>query len=57
LYGAITRLQQRSWIRLVASFDRRQSYAITAEGRKYLQAELGDLDDIVRTGLARLKNA
>ena len=57
LYGAITRLEQRGWIRPVATKDRRQPYAITPEGRAHLQAELGGLEQVVRTGLARLKSA
>ena len=33
LYGAITRLEERGWIRTVASKDRRQPYTITGAGR------------------------
>ena len=57
LYGAITRLEQRGWIRPVETTDRRQPYTITPDGRAHLQAELGGLEHVVRTGLARLKNA
>jgi DNA-binding PadR family transcriptional regulator len=57
LYGAITRLEQRGWIRPVNSKDRRQPYAITGAGREHLQDQLASLDRVVRAGLRRLKNA
>lgn len=57
LYGAITRLEQRGWIRPLKSRDRRQPYCITAAGRKHLAAQLANLDEVVKTGLARLKHA
>jgi DNA-binding PadR family transcriptional regulator len=58
LYGAITRLEQRGWIRpLKASEDRRQPYTLTAEGRRHLEEQLSGLNQIVRTGLKRLRHA
>jgi DNA-binding PadR family transcriptional regulator len=57
LYGAITRLEQRGWIRPVKSGDRRQPYSITAAGRQYLAQELASLDQVVRIALRRLKSA
>ena len=58
LYGAITRLEQRGWIRPVRSGeDRRQPYTLSAEGRRYLEEQLSDLNQVVRTGLKRLKHA
>jgi DNA-binding PadR family transcriptional regulator len=57
LYGAITRLEERGWIRPVASDDRRQPYTITASGRTYLEAETATLERIVRTAVRRLKHA
>jgi DNA-binding PadR family transcriptional regulator len=58
LYGAITRLEQRGWIRPTKSGeDRRQPYALTADGRRRLEAQLSDLNQIVKTGLKRLKYA
>ena len=50
LYGAITRLEQRGWIRPVVGDHRRQPYRLTAAGRKHLQAELQALSRIVKTG-------
>jgi DNA-binding PadR family transcriptional regulator len=57
LYGAITRLEQAGWIRPVASKDRRQPYALTANGRTHLEQELAALERMVKTGQRRLKHA
>jgi DNA-binding PadR family transcriptional regulator len=57
LYGAITRLEQRGWIRPLRTRDRRQPYCITGAGRQYLAAQLASLQQVVKTGLARLKPA
>jgi DNA-binding PadR family transcriptional regulator len=58
LYGAITRLEQRGWIRAAKSEEeRRQPYTLTADGRRHLEEQLSELNQIVRTGLKRLKHA
>jgi DNA-binding PadR family transcriptional regulator len=57
LYGAITRLEQRGWIRPVASDDRRQPYCITAAGKRYLEEQVASLDQVIKTALRRLKHA
>jgi DNA-binding PadR family transcriptional regulator len=58
LYGAITRLEQRGWIRpLKSAQDRRQPYTLTADGRRYLVEQLADMNQIVRAGLKRLRQA
>ena len=57
LYGAITRLEERGWIRPVASDDRRLPYRLTAEGRKCLTEQQAGMERIVKTGQRRLKNA
>jgi DNA-binding PadR family transcriptional regulator len=57
LYGAITRLEQHGWIQPAGARSRRQPYTITPAGRQYLQQELAALQQIVRTGLSRLKHA
>ena len=54
LYGAITRLEERSLIRRVGADDRRQSYRLTAAGRRYLEEELSSLRSIAHIGLRRL---
>jgi DNA-binding PadR family transcriptional regulator len=55
LYGAITRLEERGFIKPVQSGDRRQPYRMTAAGRRFLAEQLADLDAVVRTGLRRLR--
>jgi len=55
LYGAITRLEERGWIRAVASSDRRQPYAITAAGKRHLEEQLSTLERIVKTAARRLR--
>jgi DNA-binding PadR family transcriptional regulator len=57
LYGAITRLEERGWIRAVAAEDRRQPYAITALGRRHLEEQLSSLDAVVKAAQRRLKHA
>lgn len=57
LYGAITRLEQRGFIRPVAADDRRQPYRVTAAGKRYLEEELAALESMVRVGLRRLRQA
>ena len=56
LYGAITRLEQQGWIRPVSSTDRRRPYTITPAGRGHLQTQLAGLQQVVKTGLSRLKH-
>jgi DNA-binding PadR family transcriptional regulator len=55
LYGAITRLEERGWIRPMAADDRRIPYRLTAEGRKHLKEQLTALDRVAKAGLERLK--
>jgi DNA-binding PadR family transcriptional regulator len=57
LYGAITRLEERGWIQPVGPKDRRQTYTITPAGRDYLKEQLSALQNVARTGLARLRHA
>ena len=57
LYGAITRLEQRGFIRPVSADDRRQPYRLTAAGKRFLDEQLTGLESIVRIGLQRLKQA
>jgi DNA-binding PadR family transcriptional regulator len=54
LYGAITRLEERGFIRPVATDDRRQPYRLTAAGRRHLEEELAGLQSVVRFGFRRL---
>jgi DNA-binding PadR family transcriptional regulator len=57
LYGAITRLERSGWIIPVATTGRRQPYRLTAAGKRHLEAELAALQQVVKTGLRRLKHA
>jgi DNA-binding PadR family transcriptional regulator len=58
LYGAITRLEQRGLIRPTkSSEDRRQPYTLSADGRRQLEEQLSELNQVVRTGLKRLRHA
>jgi DNA-binding PadR family transcriptional regulator len=57
LYGAITRLEERGWIRPVNSDDRRQPYCITGAGRAYLEEQVAGLDRVLKTASKRLKHA
>ena len=57
LYGAITRLEGRGFIKALAAEDRRRPYRITPVGRQHLQAQLAALEPIVRVGTRRLKHS
>ena len=57
LYGAITRLEERGWIRPLESDDRRRPYAITPDGKKFLEEQLAVLDQVLKTAMRRLKSA
>jgi len=57
LYGVITRLEERGWIRALDSDDRRRPYRLTPQGRQHLQEELGRLNRVVKAGQRRLRPA
>jgi DNA-binding PadR family transcriptional regulator len=57
LYGAITRLEERGWIKAVASDDRRQPYTLTMTGRAHLAEQVRTLDKVVTAAARRLKRA
>ena len=57
LYGAISRMEEHGWIRPVRTKDRRQPYALTATGRAHLSEQLNALQQFVKAGLGRLKQA
>lgn len=57
LYGAITRLEQRGWIRPTGADDRRQPYTITAAGRAWLEEQVAGLEQVVKTAIRRLRHA
>ena len=55
LYGAISRLEQQSWIAPLPAEERRQPYRITAEGLRILRAKLTTLQQFSKAGLKRLE--
>jgi DNA-binding PadR family transcriptional regulator len=57
LYGAITRLEERGWIKPFGPRTRRQAYALTPGGRTYLREQMDALSRITKTASARLKQA
>ena len=57
LYGAITRLEEKGWIRGLDSAERRRPYRLTAAGRRHLREQLNSVNQIVTVGLARLERA
>jgi DNA-binding PadR family transcriptional regulator len=57
LYGAITRLEERGWIKPTGARDRRQPYALTASGRAYLEEQVTGLEQVLKTAQRRLKHA
>jgi DNA-binding PadR family transcriptional regulator len=57
LYGAITRLEEKGWIRRVDSEERRKPYRITADGVQHLEEQMAELNRIVKTTLRRLRHA
>ena len=57
LYGAITRLEERGFIKPVSSDSRRQPYRLTATGKQYLEEQVAELIAIVRVATRRLRHA
>src|SRR5215470_7510733 len=53
LYGALTRLERRGWIRPLDSDERRRPYEITAAGQTVLSEQLASMQRIVRVGRQR----
>ena len=57
LYGAVTRLEERGWIRRVDSEDRRKPYRITGAGERHLEEQMAGLERVVKTAQRRLRHA
>jgi DNA-binding PadR family transcriptional regulator len=57
LYGAITRLEERGFIKAMPSDERRRPYRLTTAGRAHLEGQLAALEPIVRAGTRRLRRA
>jgi DNA-binding PadR family transcriptional regulator len=55
LYGALSRLERRGWVRPLAAEERRRPYEITAAGQEILAEQVTTMQQIVR--VARLRAA
>lgn len=55
LYGALSRLERRGWVRPLAIEERRRPYGITAVGQEILTEQVKTIQQIVH--VARLRTA
>jgi len=55
LYAAITRLENRGFIKALRVEDRRRPYRLTPQGRLHLKDQLAALAPVMQVGLLRLK--
>jgi DNA-binding PadR family transcriptional regulator len=55
LYGALSRLERRGWVRPLATEERRRPYEITGAGQEILAEQVKTIGQIVR--VARLRTA
>ncbi len=57
LYGALSRLEKRGWIRPLDTDERRRPYEITAAGQSVLAEQLKTMQQVVRTATLRTATA
>jgi DNA-binding PadR family transcriptional regulator len=57
LYGALSRLEKRGWIRPLDIDERRRPYQITAAGQSFLAEQLKTMQQVVRTATLRTATA
>ena len=57
LYGALSRLEKRGWIRPLDSGERRRPYQIAAAGQSVLAEQLKTMQQVVRTAARRIATA
>ena len=57
LYGALSRLEKRGWIRPLDTDERRRPYQITAAGQSVLAEQLKTMQQVVRTAALRAATA
>jgi len=57
LYGALSRLEKRGWIRPLDTGERRRPYEITAAGQAVLAEQLKSMQQVVRTAALRIATA
>ena len=56
LYSAITRLENRGFIKPLRSDTRRRPYRLTPIGRQHLKEQLAALEPVMLTGMRRLRH-
>ena len=57
LYGALSRLEKRGWIRPLDTDERRRPYQITAGGQSVLAEQLKTMQQVVRVAARRIATA
>jgi DNA-binding PadR family transcriptional regulator len=57
LYGALSRLEKRGWIRPLDTDQRRRPYQITAAGQSVLAEQLKTMQQVVCTAARRIATA
>src|SRR5215472_15599424 len=57
LYGALTRLERRGWVRPLPAEDRRRPYEITGSGRAVLAEQLASMQRVIAVGQRRIAPA
>jgi DNA-binding PadR family transcriptional regulator len=57
LYGALSRLERRGWVRPLATEERRRPYEITTAGQEVLAGQLAAMQQIVHVARGRIATA
>lgn len=57
LYGAITRLENKGFIKALSADDRRRPYRLTPLGRQHLRDQLNALEPVLQAGARRLRHS
>jgi DNA-binding PadR family transcriptional regulator len=57
LYGALSRLERRGWVRPLETQERRRPYEITAAGLSVLAGQLTSMQQITQVGCQRIATA
>ena len=57
LYGALTRLERRGWVRPLPAEDRRRPYELTETGHAVLAGQLASMAQIAAVGQRRIAPA
>jgi DNA-binding PadR family transcriptional regulator len=57
LYGALSRLERKGWVRPLESQERRRPYEITAAGQSVLTEQLASMQQVLLVGRQRTATA